>query len=144
MKTFVALMMMSAVFAFTQAVALPSGWIRSITIETISDSDIDGEVVQITVSEVVDNPAHCADSTGYAIRDPNTVRGSLALLMSAFVTGKQEKTWPVCVSNQPRLLCKRLLFFFAPYLQPILNMRSFLRNICPFLIRLLLTRIQPV
>ncbi len=88
MKIFVALMVMG-VGAFTQAVALPSGWIRSITIATISDNDIDGEVVQLTVNEVVDNPAHCADSTGYAIRDPNTLRSSLALLMSAFVTGKQ-------------------------------------------------------
>jgi hypothetical protein len=91
MKTFVTAMMMLGigVGAFTRAVALPSGWIRSITITTISDNDIDGEVVQFTVNEVVDNPAHCADSTGYAIRDPNTLRGSLALLMSAFVTGKQ-------------------------------------------------------
>ena len=89
MKAFVALMVMGGVVAFTQAIALPSGWIRSITIATISDNDIDGEVVQITVNEVVDNPAHCADSTGYAIRDPNTLRSSLALLMSAFVTGKQ-------------------------------------------------------
>ena len=67
----------------------PSGWIRAITIATIADNDIDGEVVQLAVTEVVDNPAHCADSTGYAIRDPNTLRSSLALLMSAFVTGKQ-------------------------------------------------------
>jgi hypothetical protein len=74
---------------FTQAVALASGWSRAITITTLTDNDIDGEVVQFTVNEVVDNPGHCADSTGYAIRDPNTLRGSLALLMSAFVTGKQ-------------------------------------------------------
>jgi hypothetical protein len=88
MKFYVALMMMG-LGAVTQAVPLPSGWIRSITIATISDNDIDGEVVLLTVNEVVDNPAHCADSTGYAIRDPNTLRSSLALLMSAFVTGKQ-------------------------------------------------------
>jgi hypothetical protein len=88
MKTSVALMVMG-VIAFTQAVALPPGWIRSVSVATISDNDIDGEVVQFSVNEVVDNPAHCADSTGYAIRDPNTLRGSLALLMSAFVTGKQ-------------------------------------------------------
>jgi ribosomal protein S6E (S10) len=90
MKTFVTLMMMGVgVVAFTRAVALPSGWIRSIMITTISDNDVDGEVVQLTVNEVVDNSAHCPDSTGYAIRDPNTLRSSLALLMSAFVTGKQ-------------------------------------------------------
>ena len=88
MKIYVAIMLMG-VGAFTQAVALPSGWIRSIIIATISDSDIDGEVVQLTVNEVVDNPAHCPDSTGYALRNPNTIRSSLALLMSAFVTGKQ-------------------------------------------------------
>jgi hypothetical protein len=88
MKIYVALMVMG-VGAITQAVALPSAWIRSITITTISDSDIDGEVVQLTVNDVIDNPAHCSDSTGYAIRDPNTLRSSLALLMSAFVTGKQ-------------------------------------------------------
>jgi hypothetical protein len=90
MKVLVTAMMLAiGVAAFTQALALPSGWIRSITITTISDNDIDGEVVQITVNEVVDNPAHCADSTGYAIRDPNTLRSSLALLTSAFMTGKQ-------------------------------------------------------
>lgn len=90
MKTFVTVMMMGiGVAAFTRAVALPSGWIRSITVTSISDNDIDGEVVQLTVNEVVDNPAHCADSTGYALRNPNTLRSSLALLVSAFVTGKQ-------------------------------------------------------
>ena len=90
MKTFFAVMVLGVgVAAFTRAVALPAGWIRAITITTISDNDIDGQIVQFTVNEVVDNPGHCGDSTGYAIRDPNTLRGSLALLMSAFVTGKQ-------------------------------------------------------
>ena len=90
MKTFVTAMILCiAVAVYTEAIALPLGWIRSITITTISVNDIDGEVVQFTANEVVENPAHCADSTGYAIRDPNTLRSSLALLMSAFVTGKQ-------------------------------------------------------
>jgi hypothetical protein len=71
------------------SVVLASGWNRSVTITTIGENNISGEVVQITVNEVVDNPGHCPDKTGYAIRDPVTLRGSLALLTSALVAQRQ-------------------------------------------------------
>ena len=68
-----------------QSIVLASGWNRTVTITSIGENNISGEVVQFTVSEVVDNPGHCPDNTGYAIRDPATLRGSLALLTSALV-----------------------------------------------------------
>ena len=71
-----------------QTVALASGWNRSVTVTTIGENNVAGEVVQFTVGEVVDNPGHCPDATGYAIRDPATLRGSLALLTSAMVSGR--------------------------------------------------------
>ena len=90
MKSCLTLMMaIVGMVVSTQTVALASGWSRAITITTLTENNIGGEVVQFTVSEVVDNPGHCTDPTGYAIRDPATLRGSLALLTSAFMTGKQ-------------------------------------------------------
>jgi hypothetical protein len=65
-----------------------SGWSRNLTVTSVGDNDISGEVVQITVNEIVDNPGHCANSTGYAIRNAATLKGSLALLSSAFVAGR--------------------------------------------------------
>jgi hypothetical protein len=76
------------VAAGLQTVALASGWNRSVTVTTIGKNNVGGEVVQFTVGEVVDNPGHCPDATGYAIRDPSTLRGSLALLTSALVSGR--------------------------------------------------------
>ena len=69
-------------------VAPASGWNRSVTVTTIGENNVGGEVVQFTVGEVVDNPGHCPDATGYAIRDTATLRGSLALLTSAMVSGR--------------------------------------------------------
>jgi hypothetical protein len=74
--------------AWLQTIALASGWNRSVTVTTIGENNVGGEVVQFTVNEVVDNPGHCPDATGYAIRDPATLKGSLALLSSAMVTGR--------------------------------------------------------
>jgi hypothetical protein len=71
-----------------QTVALASGWNRSVTVTTLGENNVGGEVVQFTVGEVVDNSGHCSDATGYAIRDPATLKGSLALLSSAMVTGR--------------------------------------------------------
>jgi hypothetical protein len=68
-----------------QSIVLASGWNRTVTITSIGENNVNGEVVQFTVSDVVDNPGRCADNTGYAIRDPATLRGSLALLTSALV-----------------------------------------------------------
>ena len=72
-----------------QSIVLASGWDRSVTITSIGENNVGGEVVQVTVNEVVDNPGHCPDKTGYAIRDPATLRGSLALLTSALVAQRQ-------------------------------------------------------
>jgi hypothetical protein len=67
------------------SIVLASGWNRSVTVTSIGENNVSGEVVQITVNEVVDNPGHCPDKTGYAIRDPATLRATLALLTSALV-----------------------------------------------------------
>jgi hypothetical protein len=72
-----------------QPAVLASGWNRSVTITSIGENSVSGEVVQITVNEVVDNSGHCPDKTGYAIRDPVTLRASLALLTSALVAQRQ-------------------------------------------------------
>jgi hypothetical protein len=74
-----------AVAIGTQSIAIASGWNRTVTVTSIGENNVSGEVVQFTVNEVVDNPGNCPDKTGYAIRDPATLRGSLALLTSALV-----------------------------------------------------------
>jgi hypothetical protein len=71
-----------------QTVTLAAGWNRSVIVTTLGENNVGGEVVQFTVGEVVDNPGHCPDATGYAIRDPATLKGSLAQLSSAMVTGR--------------------------------------------------------
>jgi hypothetical protein len=75
----------AAVALGLQTMALASGWNRTVTVTSLGENNISGEVVQFTVNEVVDNPGHCPDKTGYAIRDPATLRGSLALLTSALI-----------------------------------------------------------
>jgi hypothetical protein len=72
-----------------QSIVLASGWNRSVTVTSLGENNVGGEVVQFTVNEVVDNPGHCPDKTGYAIRDPATLRGSLALLTSALIAQRQ-------------------------------------------------------
>jgi hypothetical protein len=72
-----------------QTVVLASGWNRSLTVTSLGENNVGGEVVQITVSDVVDNSGHCPNITGYAIRDSATLRGALALLTSAMLAGRQ-------------------------------------------------------
>ena len=79
------MIMVVAAVVGSQSIVLASGWNRSVTINSIGENNVSGEVVQFTVNEVVDNPGHCSDKTGYAIRDSATLRGSLALLTSAMV-----------------------------------------------------------
>jgi hypothetical protein len=82
-------------------VAAASGWSKGQTVTSITENNVNGEVVQITVAEIIDNSAHCANPTGYALRDTATLKGSLALLTSAvamskpvdlFVTGSCDTT----------------------------------------------------
>ena len=47
-----------------------AGWTRAISITSLTVNDIGGEVVQFSVSDVVENSGRCTDATGYAIRDP--------------------------------------------------------------------------
>jgi hypothetical protein len=90
MKSYSLTMIMAVVLAIgLQSIVLASGWNRSVTITSLSENNVNGEVVQFTVNEVVDNSGHCPDKTGYAIRDPATLRGSLALLTSALVAQRQ-------------------------------------------------------
>lgn len=98
MRSLRVLIFTTAVLA--QSVALGAGWVRAISIASIGVNDVGGEVVQFSVNEVVENPRHCADATGYAIRDPATLRSSLALLTSAFVTGKQVDLYVTSTCDQ--------------------------------------------
>jgi hypothetical protein len=75
-------------FSFQTDVLAP-GWNRSVTVTSLGENNVGGEVVQFTVNEVVDNSGHCSDHTGYAIRDSATLRGALALLTSAMLAGRQ-------------------------------------------------------
>jgi hypothetical protein len=62
------------------------GWSRGLTLTSVGALNVKGQVVQFTVGQSVDNPGHCKNPTGYAIRDPITLKDSLALLMSALMT----------------------------------------------------------
>lgn len=90
MKSYFLTMIKAVVVVLSlQSIVLASGWNRSVTITSLGENNVNGEVVQFTVNEVVDNPGHCPDKTGYAVRDPATLRGSLALLTSALIAQRQ-------------------------------------------------------
>lgn len=72
-----------------QPVAWASGWSRALTVTSIAEINVGGEVILVSVGELVDNTGHCATPIGYAIRDSATLKGSLALLTSALVAGRQ-------------------------------------------------------
>ena len=86
---FLTIVVALVVAVYLQTVALASGWNRAVTVTSLGENNVGGEVVQFTVSEVVDNSGHCPDISGYAIRDPATLKGSLALLTSAMVARRQ-------------------------------------------------------
>ena len=69
------------------------GWTTNLTVTSVSDVDFQGEVVTFAVNQSVDNSAGCAGSGSYAIRDANTLKGTLALLTTAFVTGTQIRAY---------------------------------------------------
>ena len=77
-----------AVTALSFESALALGWTKGVTVTSITENNVNGEVVQITVTEIIDNAAHCTNPSGYALRDSATLKGSLALLTSSLVTGK--------------------------------------------------------
>jgi hypothetical protein len=66
-----------------------AGWSRGVTVTSLGELNVSGEVVQITIEELLDNSAHCSNPTGYALRDPATLKGSLALLTSALIAHQQ-------------------------------------------------------
>ena len=71
------------------SVAWCTGWSRGVTVTSLGELNVSGEVVQITVEESVDNSGRCSNPTGYALRDPATLKGSLALLTSALIAHQQ-------------------------------------------------------
>jgi hypothetical protein len=77
-----------AAMALSFESALALGWTKGVTVTSITEANVTGEVVQVTVKEIIDNSAHCANPSGYALRDSATLKGSLALLMSSLVTEK--------------------------------------------------------
>lgn len=69
--------------------AAASGWTGGLTLTSVTDSEYSGEIVQITVTVPLDNSAGCATTDTYVLRDPNTIKGGLALLAAAFLAGRQ-------------------------------------------------------
>jgi hypothetical protein len=82
-------MTLLATILFLQSAAWASGWSRGLTVTSVGELNVGGEVVLLTVSEIVDNAAHCANPSGYALRDAATLKASTALLTSALVAGRQ-------------------------------------------------------
>ena len=68
--------------------ASASGWTGALTITSITEADYAGEVVQLAISQAVDNSAGCTYHDVYMIRDPNILKGALALLTSALLAGR--------------------------------------------------------
>jgi hypothetical protein len=61
-------------------------FVTNVTLTQVADSDSGGEVVVFTVSQPV--LAGCPSSGGYVVRDPNVLKGALALLMTALVASR--------------------------------------------------------
>jgi hypothetical protein len=81
--------LMGALLIMAAPVALgdpTAQWVMNQTITSVTDNDYGGEVVQVTVSQTV--VPGCTDATAYEIRDANTIKGSLALLTAAYITGQ--------------------------------------------------------
>jgi hypothetical protein len=78
-----------AVILCFDKIALAAGWSRGVTVTSLGENNVVGEVVQFTVDQEIDNSGRCPVPTGYAIRDSATLKGSLALLTSAMVTGRK-------------------------------------------------------
>ncbi len=68
------------------ATASASGWTGTLTIVSVTEADYSGEVVQLIVSQAVDDSAGCPYHDAYMIRDANIINGSLALLLSAQIS----------------------------------------------------------
>jgi hypothetical protein len=69
--------------------AQASGWTAGLTLHMVADSDYQGEVVQFSVDQPIDNSAGCQNTDTYILRNPNTIKGGLALLTAAFLAGRQ-------------------------------------------------------
>ena len=78
-----------AITLCSQTIVLASGWSRGLTVTSLGENNVGGEVVQLTVKEEIDSSVHCPDVTGYAIRDSATLKGSLALLTSAMLANRK-------------------------------------------------------
>jgi hypothetical protein len=68
--------------------ALASGWTAPLSLVSVTELEASGEVVQIVVSQPVDNSAGCQFSDAYMVRDANILKGSLALLEGALIAGR--------------------------------------------------------
>jgi hypothetical protein len=69
--------------------AQASGWTAGLTLHVVADSDYQGEVVQFSVDQPTDNSAGCQNTDTYILRNPNTIKGGLALLTAAFLERRQ-------------------------------------------------------
>jgi hypothetical protein len=55
----------------------------------LGENNRGGEVVQFTTKEELNSSIRCPDLSGYAIRDPSTLKGSLALLTSSLIAQRK-------------------------------------------------------
>lgn len=81
-----------AVFGFSFASQTwAAGWTADVTPVAITHSLYAGEIVQVDIAEAMDNSAGCSVADFYVIRDAAHVKGALALLTAALISGRKLK-----------------------------------------------------
>jgi hypothetical protein len=78
-------LMLVIALAMIPALARSDTWSRGLTVNSVGAIEQNGELVIFTVNSTVDNAARCQIGTEYAIRNKETIRSALALLMSSLV-----------------------------------------------------------
>jgi hypothetical protein len=66
-------------------------WVTGVTVTSVADVDYNGELVQVFIAQAV--VSGCTYSDAYDIQDPYILKGSLALLTTALVAGRQVTMW---------------------------------------------------
>lgn len=72
-------------------------WVTGLTVTSVADVDYNGELVQVFVAQGV--VSGCTYSDAYDIQDPYILKGSLALLTTAMVAGRQVTMWVTGASD---------------------------------------------
>lgn len=75
------------------AQAIAAQWVTSITATQVISGNSGGEYVQLLVASTIVNPAACATSDSYIIRDPAIVKNALAIGLTAIAAGRQIRVY---------------------------------------------------